>query len=511
MLGNEVLFTGSDGGSSALGASAIWGTDGTVAGTVKLTPDGIYAQGSGPAPTGFTPFGGKDLFWAGSGLSAHPWVTDGTAAGTFQLSTTANNGNTDGFTVLGNKAVFTAFGTQLWVTDGTVPGTYEVTTIGSPTNFAVANGKAMFQGTDTSHGIELWITDGTFFGTSMLKDINTNTFHSSSPAQLTAVTLPCFAAGTRLQTARGEIAVEALRTTDKVITATGAQRAVRWIGHRAINLATHPRPWDVMPIRIVPDAFAKGQPHTTLRLSPDHAVFADGVLIPVRYLVNGTTIARETVTAVTWFHVELADETGAAMHDVLLAEGLPTESYLETGNRSSFAGETVTALHADFARDIWARHGCAPLVIDGPEVLALRSWLLERAADLGHGQTPDASIAFAIDAQPVPPHRQGHWFHLALPPTATTLHLRSRAAIPAEIEAGGTDTRRLGIALTGLVLDGKQTTLGNPRLASGWHPAEPALRWSNGCATIDVSGLRRISLALHDAPTYWLNDPAAAA
>jgi len=33
-------------------------------------------------------------------------------------------------------------------------------------------------------------------------------------------------------------------------------------------------------------AFGAGRPHRDLRLSPEHAVFVDGVLIPVHLLVN---------------------------------------------------------------------------------------------------------------------------------------------------------------------------------------------------------------------------------
>ena len=50
--------------------------------------------------------------------------------------------------------------------------------------------------------------------------------------------------------------------------------------------------------------------------SPDHAVFVEGVLIPAKCLVNGTTIAQVPVERVTaTCHVELAE------HDVLLAGG----------------------------------------------------------------------------------------------------------------------------------------------------------------------------------------------
>ena len=84
----------------------------------------------------------------------------------------------------------------------------------------------------------------------------------------------------------------------------------------------------VAPIRIQRDAFADGMPHRDLVVSPDHAIFVDGKLICARQLVNGTTIRQELDwTAVDYYHVELDQ------HAILLAEGLPAESYLDTGNQ----------------------------------------------------------------------------------------------------------------------------------------------------------------------------------
>ena len=165
------------------------------------------------------------------------------------------------------------------------------------------------------------------------------------------ITLACFAAGTRIATDRGEVAVEALVVGDRVATARKAGatfREVRWIGYRHVDLLGHPDPAAVRPIRILAGAFDGALPRRDLLLSPDHAVFqggdgaAPGVLIPVRYLVNGATILPDhDLDAVTYFHVELAT------HEVLLAEGLPAESYLDTGNRRQFTnGGTVAALRS---------------------------------------------------------------------------------------------------------------------------------------------------------------------
>ena len=133
------------------------------------------------------------------------------------------------------------------------------------------------------------------------------------------------------------------------------------------------------PVRIDAGAFGDGLPRQVLWLSPDHAVAWRGVLIPVRYLLNGATVRHEQRDAVLYFHVELA------RHDIVLAAGLPVESYLDTGNRAAFAnGGATTLLHADFARDVWDTSACAPLVTSGPLLRQARAAVLERLPLLGY-------------------------------------------------------------------------------------------------------------------------------
>ncbi len=146
---------------------------------------------------------------------------------------------------------------------------------------------------------------------------------------------PCFATGTRIQTPGGEIAVEALREGQHVVTASGGSAPVVWLGRRVVDCARHPRPPEVWPVRIAAGAFGPAQPVRDLMLSPDHAVFADGALIPARHLVNGSSVTQQEVDEVTYWHVELP------AHGVLLAEGLTCESYLDTGNRAAFEGRPL--------------------------------------------------------------------------------------------------------------------------------------------------------------------------
>jgi hypothetical protein len=188
---------------------------------------------------------------------------------------------------------------------------------------------------------------------------------------LTTTAAPCFVTGTRLLTERGEVAVEALLVGDRLPTCLGRRLArVVWIGHRAVDCRRRADPAAVMPVRVAAGAFGGGLPVRDLWLSPDHAVYVDGALVPVRHLVNGDSIARMEVAGVTYWHVELA------AHDIVLAGGLPVETYLDTGNRGAFAnGGGVTMASPAFARAAWDDGGCAPLLEGGKVVAALRARL----------------------------------------------------------------------------------------------------------------------------------------
>ena len=107
------------------------------------------------------------------------------------------------------------------------------------------------------------------------------------------------------------------------------------------------------------------------------------ILVPAGLLANGDSIVPVDLPAVTYWHVELDT------HDVILAEGLPVESFLDAGNRDSFDdGSGVVRLHADFSPGsnawLWKVAGCLPLVRTGPLVEAARRLVgrgQRRAAD----------------------------------------------------------------------------------------------------------------------------------
>ena len=127
-------------------------------------------------------------------------------------------------------------------------------------------------------------------------------------------------------------------------------------------------------MRIGRGAFGENTPSRALYLSPDHAVFVNGALVPVKFLCNGTSIKQVKRRRVTYHHVELPG------HAVILAEGLPVESYLDTGDRAHFAGQPTIRLFPDFATRrtdalalAWEARGAAPLVVTGARLAAARA------------------------------------------------------------------------------------------------------------------------------------------
>jgi len=188
----------------------------------------------------------------------------------------------------------------------------------------------------------------------------------------TNVVCYCLLAGTLIMTPEGNVPVESLQAGMMVMTPEGA-REITWVGFRQLDAEQHPT---IRPIRIAANAFGAGLPERDLLVSPDHAIYVDGVMIPAKYLVNGSNVTIDhTVTKPHYVHVELAQ------HGVLYAEGLTVESYLDIGGRETFFGEFIPQMAPPqtMIHEIWEARGYAPLVITGKALNAVRAKLAQNA------------------------------------------------------------------------------------------------------------------------------------
>ena len=179
----------------------------------------------------------------------------------------------------------------------------------------------------------------------------------------------CFLRGTRLLTPSGERKVEELQIGDLVTTLRGEAKPITWIGRRVYRRSTDSKhPDGILPVRVAKAALGDA-PHCDLFISQQHALWVDGLFIKAMDLVNSSSIAVHSTaehSEIEYLHVKLAQ------HDVIFAEGAPSETLLvHSGNVERFDNfaEYLRLFGEDAADEVC----CAPIAFgNGRERLMSR-------------------------------------------------------------------------------------------------------------------------------------------
>jgi len=308
----------------------------------------------------------------------------------------------------------------------------------------------------------------------------------------------CFLGGAMIETPEGNVAVETLRAGDEVVAyrdGVPVSETLVWVGRA--SMVTHGAPSDRSghAVLVRRDAVAPGIPDRDLRVTAEHCFLFDGRFVPVRLLVNGTTIAFDADLAeYEFFHIE------TATHAVIRANNMLTESYLDTGNRMlSSAGDNVVTLRGP-ARS-WTADAAAPLDTSRAFVEPLHEAIRTRAAMLGFVgvsdvvTTDDADLRLEMqDGRVIRPTRvvNGHAV-FALPAGVESVDVVSRASRPCDAIGPFVDDRReLGVLVGAVKLfDSDVTKAASLHLEeaglAGWHGIEaPTMRWTTGRATLPL-------------------------
>ncbi len=285
----------------------------------------------------------------------------------------------------------------------------------------------------------------------------------------------CFCRGTLILTEQGEVPVEDLKIGDQVKTLGGAYKPIVWIGFgrdlvtRANRLAR--------PVIVRRGALADNVPRRDLYLTHGHALYFDGVLIPVENLVNHRSIRwDDTARVVEYYHIELAD------HDVVFAEGAPAESYYDANNRAFFQNmREGSAAGAD-------KPTFAPVLNAGETVERAWARLFDRAGgQIERNTTDDPDLHLVIAGERLDPVSRAagvYTFALAGPP-ADPLRLCSRSGVPSLVGLNRHEHRRLGVAIRQIILSrpGVMTCLDHdapPFRDGGCHLPEVGHSWTDG-------------------------------
>jgi hypothetical protein len=152
--------------------------------------------------------------------------------------------------------------------------------------------------------------------------------------------VPCFVAGTLIETAQGKMPVEVLEADDLILTRDQGYQPLRWIGQRDVDATGK-----MAPVEIAENTFGD---HGVLRVSPLHRILIQNemaeflfgeteVLVAAKELVNDHSVRVREGGTVTYVHL-LFDR-----HQIVISNGLESESFLPGGQINNLFEEEAVA------------------------------------------------------------------------------------------------------------------------------------------------------------------------
>lgn len=319
----------------------------------------------------------------------------------------------------------------------------------------------------------------------------------------------CFASGTRILTTRGDVRVEDIQLGDMVVLAEDDPAPVIWVGWRDVRFAGHAAPQLVRPVRIKAGALGTQVPERDLIVSPDHGIYLEGSLVQAKDLIDGVVITQDfAVSAMRYYHIELK------AHAILLAEGAPVESYLDTGHRGIYDNAAAPVLlHPQLMQARRQSGSVAPLVTGGEALAEIRARLHARKLMLGFAVNETTRTGLLVNgALLAPAEDAAERISFNIPAGVSQVILASPIFVPAEIDPGSNDRRGLGIAVIEVLVDGKAMKLEDVANPADLHKRSPreTATWTRGAVRLTLpAGTATISFIMAAWPRVWQRREAA--
>ncbi|AXH72284.1 MAG: hint domain protein [Caudoviricetes sp.] len=350
----------------------------------------------------------------------------------------------------------------------------------------------------------------------------------SSSATGNNAVLVCFLSGSLINTPYGTKAVEDLSVDDEIITyvdGLAIPRRVTWAGQAHCNVRPHlPDDQAGYPVRICKDAIADSVPFKDLLITAEHCLFFDGKFVPARMLVNGHSIFFDkSITSYDYYHIE------TEAHSVIMADGMLTESYLNTGNRRAFS-QKGNVVSIGGRNDLTWDDAAAPLAVSRETVESLFRKIEARANKIGFAiqalarpltNASDLHLTTETGAIIRPARQNNERVMFMIPDGIESVRIVSNASRPCDVIGPFIDDRRyLGILVgTVTLFEGNRTRtltdyLHDTKLP-GWNNVEEGnMRWTNGNALLPLGErapgtIGLMTIEVRAAGPYILEDTIA--
>lgn len=144
--------------------------------------------------------------------------------------------------------------------------------------------------------------------------------------------VPCFTPGTAIATPNGEVAVEKLKTGDRILTRDNGIQTINWVGTKRLDFAALKAAPQLRPIKIKAGALGDNMPERDMLVSPSHRMLIvshqaelyfsqSEILVAAQHMLAMDGVEVSEQPYITYIHIMCEN------HEIVLSDGAWSESF----------------------------------------------------------------------------------------------------------------------------------------------------------------------------------------